>query len=107
MKQIGIPRVGGLRLRLGQMAFATALLLWLPPAFATEVEPNTDRRGANDTAFLMNRPAAQLCLDRCLNDRSCRSWTFVKEDDGTANCYIGNKEEHPKLHTPCCTSGTR
>ena len=89
-------------------AITTALLFCGTQAFATEVDPNTDRRDANDTVFVMQeRPAVQLCLDQCLNDRACRSWTFVKNDSGAAACYIGNTDRRPKLDTPCCTSGTR
>ena len=54
----------------------------------------------------MPRAEPQLCLDACLGDKYCRSWTFVNKPRGGATCYLGKQERKP-VPNHCCTSGTR
>jgi hypothetical protein len=105
---------GGLHQR-GSALLSWTLLLGLPIAVflssqalaQTTFQPNTDRRSETDyEMFPMERPTAQLCLDACLNSAPCRSWTFVNNPDGSADCRLGNHKQQP-VADPCCTSGTR
>jgi hypothetical protein len=89
------------------LRLALAVLLSSPAVAQTTFQPNTDRRTQSDyQEFTMGRPNPQLCLDACLNSAPCRSWTFAKNPDGSAACYLGNQKEQP-VRAPCCTSGTR
>jgi hypothetical protein len=77
-------------------------------AAQTTFEPNTDRRtGAERVVTVAPWRGLQGCLDVCLNDRACRSWTFVDHRDGLAECSLGGQERPPRIESSCCTSGTR
>ena len=89
------------------LGLGLALLLSSQATAQTTFQPNTDRRSPTDyEEFPMTRPNPQLCLDACLNNAPCRSWTFVKTPDGGADCRLGNQKHEP-VRDACCTSGTR
>ena len=89
------------------LALPVVMFLSLPAMAQTTYQPNTDRRSETDyEEFVMGRPNPQLCLDACLNSAPCRSWTFVNNPDGSANCRLGNHKQQPVADS-CCTSGTR
>src|SRR6516162_6127931 len=89
------------------LALPVVMFLSLPAMAQTTYQPNTDRRSETDyEEFVMGRPNPQLCLDACLNSAPCRSWTFVNNPDGSADCRLGNHKQQPVADS-CCTSGTR
>jgi hypothetical protein len=89
------------------LGLSIALALPSQAVAQSTFQPNTDRRAWNDyEQSTMGRPAPQLCLDQCLNSAPCRSWTFVKNPDGGATCFLGNQKQQP-VRDACCTSGTR
>ena len=78
------------------LGLGLALLLSSQATAQTTFQPNTDRRSPTDyEEFPMTRPNPQLCLDACLNNAPCRSWTFVKTPDGGADCRLGNQKHEP------------
>jgi hypothetical protein len=76
-------------------------------AAQSTVQPSTDRRTASDNAFTLPdfRATQGQCLRLCLEDNSCRVWTFVRNSPPqSANCWLGF-ERVPAKVDGCCTSG--
>lgn len=74
---------------------------------ARAAESNTDRPG-NDYARIVMEPniaGYAPCESRCVADRKCRAWTFVKSgvQGPKAVCYL--KNDIPKaVRNTCCVS---
>src|SRR5580658_2261715 len=77
-------------------------------ADAQTFEPNTDRGGSDYRVMDLPSADSQLCQQACLNDDSCRAWTYVQPQiqGPSARCWLKNAVPAP-VASDCCTSGIK
>jgi len=95
-------------MRLRVLVIASAMMVAaVGIATAQQFVRNTDRPGSDYSNFEIGGVPDQ-CRTRCLKDRRCEAWTFVKPgiQGRRAHCWL--KDRVPLAVTNrCCISGTR
>lgn len=80
-----------------------------PPPPPSVLEWNTNRPGNDFKDFDLPADDPQLCLNACMDDASCKVWTFVKANtiQGFApRCWLKNAVP-AKVADTCCVSGVK
>ena len=72
------------------------------------LENNVNRYGSDYNFFEMTTPDPALCMQACLNDPGCVSFSFVRPgiQGPNAICYLKNTEPVASANN-CCVSGLR
>jgi hypothetical protein len=80
-----------------------------PQRKMSDMEWDTDRLGADYTAFTLPTDNPKQCEDACRSDEKCRSWTYVKPNTirgPKPMCYLKSAIP-PRQDNPSCVSGTK
>lgn len=80
------------------------------PALADTVslEPGMDRMGGDYKNFTISQNDPALCRKACLDDASCKAFTFVKPGiKGPAGVCFMKSSAVAATPNPCCTSGMK
>ena len=69
--------------------------------------PGVNRLGGDFRAFDLENPSPALCRSSCLEDKRCRSWTFIKPGykGPKARCFLKDMAPRQRANS-CCTSGS-
>ena len=76
---------------------------------AEAMQWNTVRPGATFRSFNLRVAAPEACRDACLNNRYCRSWTYVKPYtlySSRPRCLLKDAVPPPRRDR-CCVSGVK
>src|SRR5262252_3908168 len=73
-------------------------------AAAQGMEADTNRFGSDYRGF--DAPSAPLCQTACINDATCKAWTWVKPgvQGPSGKCWLKNQVPAPAANA-CCVSG--
>ncbi len=92
---------------LASLFLLIAILLSSAPASATTREWGYDRPGMDYFNFVIEDNRVVHCEWKCMQDRRCKAWTFVKPgyQGQYSRCWL--KHSVPRLvRNNCCDSGT-
>lgn len=72
----------------------------------TTINPNTDRRASDDSAMTLPPVRATVgnCLRLCMDDSTCRAFTFVANEE-LHNCWLSKNPSATPRDSGCCSSG--
>jgi hypothetical protein len=76
---------------------------------AEAMQWNTVRPGATFRSFNLRVAAPEVCQRACMNDRRCRSWTYVKPYTlygARPRCLLKSAVPAPRRDR-CCVSGVK
>ena len=76
---------------------------------AQAMQWNTIRPGATYRSFNLRVASPEICQRACLNDRRCRSWTYVKPYTlygARPRCLLKNAVPRARRDR-CCVSGAK
>lgn len=76
---------------------------------AQAMQWNTIRPGSTFRSFNLRVAAPEACRNACLNNRYCRSWTYVKPYTlygARPRCLLKNAVPRPR-YDRCCVSGVK
>jgi len=93
---------------LGEMARASGSTEGGSGAANSCLEDNVDRYGSDYQYFDMDNPDPLICMQACLNDPNCVSFSFVRPGYQVSNarCYLKNTDPGAYANN-CCISGLR
>jgi hypothetical protein len=91
---------------LGEMARASGSIEASSPDLC--MQDKVDRYGSDYNYFEMTNPDPALCMQACLNDGGCVSYSFVRPgyQGPNAICYLKNSDPGAYAND-CCVSGLR
>jgi V8-like Glu-specific endopeptidase len=77
-----------------------------PPTVKEAMESNIDRPGMNYKSFGLSLPDPKLCQNSCIQDKTCKAWTYVKPSaqGQNAQCWLKSGVP-PAVKNTCCLSG--
>jgi hypothetical protein len=95
-------------LRVSQITFAVFAAFASLASAEVTLQPGTDRMGSDYKGFALDDADPALCQQACLDDDTCKSYTYVNPGikGPQAMCYLKNAVP-PATEDECCTSGMK
>jgi hypothetical protein len=95
-------------LRVSRITFAVFAAFTSLASAEVTLQPGTDRMGSDYKGFALDDADPALCQQACLDDATCKSYTYVNPGikGPQAMCYLKNAVP-PATEDECCTSGMK